>query len=100
MPSCRPWSLPLLAAATAAAADLRSPLFRRYLKMKDDFIVVKLVYECAECALALDQPGLAYWLPTQYDARADVHNYKKRRWVALRPPPRRLLPSCIAGVAR
>ena len=63
-------------------------------KIKNDFIVVKMFYDCAECALPLDQPGLAYWTPSAYDPQLDVHDYTKRRYA----PPYALCHACYVGM--
>ena len=63
-------------------------------KIKQHFIVVKMFEDCAECGLALDQPGLAYWVPNGYDPKVDVHDYTKRRYA----PPYALCHTCYLGM--
>jgi hypothetical protein len=47
---------------------------------RDDFIVAKMYYDCVECSASMDYPGAKYWLPKDYSAEKDPHDYKTRRY--------------------
>jgi hypothetical protein len=59
-------------------------------RMKDDFIVVKMYYDCVECAAPMDYPGALYWVPRAYSPEKDPHDYRKRKYA----PPYCLCHEC------
>jgi len=59
-------------------------------RMKDDFIVVKMFYDCVQCCTAMDYPGALYWIPKAYSPDKDPHDYRKRRYA----PPYCLCHDC------
>ncbi|KAH9255720.1 hypothetical protein BASA81_006114 [Batrachochytrium salamandrivorans] len=63
-------------------------------KMRDDFIVVKMHYDCVQCATPQDFPGAMYWLPKSYLPELDPHDYKKKRYA----PPYCLCHECYQGL--